>query len=57
MSWQIIIVAVVVIASVIALFKRFYKTVKKPQSVCDSCLMKDSCGADCDELETYNNHS
>jgi hypothetical protein len=44
MDWQIVIVAVVVIASAIALFRHFHKTVKKPESACDSCSMKDQCG-------------
>jgi hypothetical protein len=49
MDWQIIIVAVVVIASAIALFRHFRKTVKKPESACDTCPMKDSCSFDSSE--------
>jgi len=50
MDWQIIIVAVVVIASAFLLFKRLYKTIKKPKSACDSCPMKDHCGMDCEDI-------
>ncbi len=49
MLWQYIIVGIFVIASVIGLIMKFRKSIKKPQSVCDSCMMKDSCGADCHE--------
>jgi len=51
MDWQIVIIIVMVLASAIVLFKRFYKTVKKPQSICDSCTMKNGCTVDCDELK------
>jgi uncharacterized membrane-anchored protein YhcB (DUF1043 family) len=48
MLWQYIIVGIFVIASVIGLIIRFRKSIKKPQSVCNSCMMKDRCLADID---------
>jgi len=51
MNWQIVIVIVFVIVSGLILLKRFYKTLKKPQSACDSCLMKDNCGMECEDME------
>jgi len=47
MDWQVIIVAIGVFASAVALFKHFYRAVKKPESVCDSCPMKENCTANC----------
>lgn len=43
MDWQIIIVAIVVIASVFTLLRHLKKIIKKPESACDSCSMKDQC--------------
>jgi len=50
MNWQTIIVISLVILSAVWLVLRFVKTIKKPQSACDTCLMKDHCPADCEEL-------
>lgn len=47
MDWQMIIVGAVLIVSVVVLIRRIYKAVRKPQSLCDACLMKESCGMDC----------
>lgn len=52
MDWQMIIVAIVLIVSVTFLIRRIYKTVKKPQSICDACLIKESCGMDCLEKKS-----
>jgi hypothetical protein len=48
MLWQYIIVGIFVIASAVGLFLKFRKSIKKPQSVCDSCMMKDRCSKDFD---------
>lgn len=56
MDWQMIIVGAVLIVSVAVLIRRIYKTVKKPQSLCDACLMKESCGMDCQAEEPEEQH-
>jgi len=47
-DWQVMIVTVGVIVSAIALFGHFRKTIKKPESACDSCPIKKNCTANCE---------
>ncbi len=56
MDWQMIIVGAVLIVSVVVLIRRIYKAVRKPQSLCDACLMKESCGMDCQAEEPEEQH-
>ncbi|HCK99591.1 MAG TPA: hypothetical protein DHW42_05740 [Candidatus Marinimicrobia bacterium] len=48
MIWQYIIVGIFVIASAVGLFLKFRRNIKKPQSACNTCMMKDRCSTDCD---------
>ncbi|MBL7066452.1 MAG: FeoB-associated Cys-rich membrane protein [Candidatus Marinimicrobia bacterium] len=48
MLLQWIIVGIIIVAAATVLLIRFLKTIKKPQSVCDSCMMKDRCLTDFD---------
>ena len=48
MGWQIIIVGILVFGSVVGLALKFRKSIRKPQSICDSCMMKNRCLADFD---------
>ena len=49
MDWQIIVVGILVFGSALGLILRIRRNIKKPQSVCNTCMMKDSCSAYCKE--------
>jgi hypothetical protein len=57
MDWQIIIVGILVIGSAVGLFLKIRGNIKKPESICNSCIMKNSCSAVCDDLKASENNS
>lgn len=57
MDWQIITVGILVIGSAVGLFLKIRRSIRKPESICNSCIMKNSCSAACDEFKTSENHS
>ncbi|MCD6441208.1 MAG: hypothetical protein J7L86_05415 [Candidatus Marinimicrobia bacterium] len=55
MLWQYIIVGILVIASAVGLFLKFHKNIKKPQSACNTCMMKDRCSTDFNFADNESN--